>query len=307
MIKSIDQMRSVLAKAAIGTTLGIACFGAAMAAGFNPPPIADQPSTEHHVGKVIWAELVTPDLAAAERFYSGLFGWTFQDLSAGNDHYAVGLLDGERVAGVVQHVIRPGEKRQPAWLTFISVQDVDAASRIAVSGGGKVVVAPRTYDSRGRQAILADPQGAVFAVLASFSGDAPDYLAAAGAWIWSSLMARDVGADAAFYQTVFGYDVFDLESESGQEHVILSSDDYARASVNSMPADSVRRHPRWLNFVRVDDAADAATRAVALGGSVLVPPRVDRHGGRIAVLADPAGAPFGVMEWTQADNKDEPK
>jgi hypothetical protein len=40
---------------------------------------------------------------------------------------------------------------------------------------------------------------------------------------------------------------------------------------------------------------------------VLVEPRVDRHGGHIAVLADPGGAPFGVMEWTESDSKQEPQ
>jgi predicted enzyme related to lactoylglutathione lyase len=282
-------------------------MGAVLAENFNPPPLADRPSTEHHVGKVIWAELVTPNLTGAEQFYAGLFGWSFRDLSSGDTHYAVALLGGDRVAGIVQHIIRPGEKRQPAWLTFISVQDVDAATRIAVSNGGKIVIAPRTHESRGRQAILADPQGAVFAVLASVSGDPGDYLAAPGAWIWSSLIASNAATDAAFYRTVFGYDVFDLESEAGREHLILSTDDYARASVNSMPSDKAPRHPHWLNFVRVADASDAATRAIALGGSVLVPPRVDRHGGKIAVIADPAGAPFGVMEWTAAEGKGEPK
>jgi predicted enzyme related to lactoylglutathione lyase len=88
-------------------------------------------------------------------------------------------------------------------------------------------------------------------------------LAAPGAWIWSSLLTHDLDAEAAFYQTVFGYEVFELESNDGMEHVILSTDDYARASVNALPADSAHRHPHWLNFVRVADAADAATRAVA--------------------------------------------
>jgi predicted enzyme related to lactoylglutathione lyase len=139
--------------------------------------------------------------------------------------------------------------------------------------------------------------------MASYTADPADFLAVPGEWIWSSLLASDAGTDAAFYQTVFGYEVFDQESEDGQEHVILSTDNYARAGVHTLPADAMRRHPRWLNFVRVADAADAATRTVALGGSVLVPPRVDRHGGRIAVLADPSGAAFGVMEWTETDSK----
>jgi uncharacterized protein len=39
----------------------------------------------------------------------------------------------------------------------------------------------------------------------------------------------------------------------------------------------------------------------------LVEPRVDRNGGMLAVFADPAGAPFGVMEWSDSDTKAEPK
>lgn len=306
MNTSIRWARATAARLVVGAALCTTCIGAAVAADFDPPPIAAMPGTEHHVGKVIWVELITPDLAIAEQFYAGLLGWTFQDMSSGDTHYAIALAHGERVGGIVQRPIRPGVKRQPSWLTFIAVQDVDATTRLALSSGGTVVRAPRTYNSRGRQAILRDPQGAVFAIMASYTADPADFLAVPGEWIWSSLLASDAGTDAAFYQTVFGYEVFDQESEDGQEHVILSTDNYARAGVHTLPADAMRRHPRWLNFVRVADAADAATRTVALGGSVLVPPRVDRHGGRIAVLADPSGAAFGVMEWTETDSKEAP-
>ena len=132
-------------------------------------------------------------------------------------------------------------------------------------------------------------------------------LAAPGEWIWSSLLAQDPDKDAAFYQTLFGYDVFDVPSDDGLDHVILSTDDYARASVNALPSHSSRRHPHWLNFVRVVDAVDAAAKAVALGGRVLVEPHVDRHGGKVAIVADPTGAPFGLMEWSDTDSRREPK
>jgi hypothetical protein len=48
-------------------------------------------------------------------------------------------------------------------------------------------------------------------------------------------------------------------------------------------------------------------KVVQSGGRVLVEPHVDRHGGQVAVVADPAGAPFGLMEWTDSDSKVEPK
>ena len=256
---------------------------------------------------MIWADLVTPDSAGTERFYSGLFGWTFRDIHFGDTDYAVAFLDGQPVGGLVQRVVPPGEHRQPAWLNFIAVRDVDAAEQTALANGAKVVFGPKSYPQRGRQAVFADPDGAVFGVLASSSGDPPDVLAAPGEWIWSALLTRDPDTEAAFYQRLFGYDVFDLPNNDGLEHVILSTDNYARASVNALPNDSSHRYPHWLGFVRVVDAEAMAAKAVALGGRVLVEPRTDRHGGKVGVIADPTGAAFGVMEWSDTDSKQEPK
>lgn len=120
-------------------------------------------------------------------------------------------------------------------------------------------------------------------------------------------MSKDIDAEAAFYQDVFAYDVFDTATDDGLEHVILSSDNFARASANALPVDSKRRHAHWLNFVRVESTTDAVSKVIGLGGRVLVEPHVDRHGGMVAVVADPAGAPFGLMEWTDETGKAEAK
>jgi uncharacterized protein len=295
-----------------GTLAVLMLFGAAglsiaRAADFELPALNTPPSAEHHAGKMVWADLVTPDLAAAEKFYGGLFGWTFQSIHAGSSDYAVAMLDGRPIGGMMQKPIPSGEHHQSAWLTFLAVSDVDVVKRTALAHGAKVLADSRSYPMRGRQSVLSDPEGAVFAILASSSGDSPDYLPVPGEWIWSSLHAKDAGAEAAFYQELFGYDVFDLPSDDDLDHLILSTDDYARASANSFPSGSARRHPHWLNFVRVENAANMAAKVVAMGGRVLVEPRVDRHGGMLAVVADPAGAPFGLMEWSDSDTKAEPK
>jgi len=279
----------------------------ARGADFQLPALNSPPSAEHHAGKMIWADLVTPDLAAAEKFYGGLFGWTFQPIHAGDIDYAVAMLDGRPIGGLVQKAIPTGQHQQSAWLTFLAANDLDGVKKLAVSHGAKVLSDIKSYPMRGRQCVLSDPEGAVFALLASSSGDTPDYLPATGDWIWSSLHAKDAGAEAAFYQNLLGYDVFDLPSDDGLEHLILSTDDYARASANDLEQGSARRHSHWLNFVRVENAAQSAAKAVAMGGRVLVEPRADRHGGMLAVVADPAGAPVGLMEWSESDTKAEPK
>jgi predicted enzyme related to lactoylglutathione lyase len=290
-------------------SLAACCATAAMAAtapAFQLPAIGMAGASEHHPGKVIWADLVTPDLAAAERFYGALFGWTFTNIRADKTDYAVAMIGDHAVAGLLQRPIPPGKHQQPAWLTFISVPDVDAALRIAIGDGARELAAARTYAGRGRQAVVADPSGAVVAMLASSSGDTADELAAPGEWIWSSLLTRDPAKSAAFYKAVFGYDVYDLPSDDDATHVILSSDDYARAGVHTLPPGG-HRHPHWLDFIRVTDAAAASRKATELGGRVLVEPYRDRHGGQIAVVADPAGAPIGLMEWTETDDTAEPK
>ena len=126
MSSSIPRRRSSLQSLA-ALLLPVICFSASRAASFELPPLNAPPSTEHHVGKVVWADLVTPDLGAAERFYGGLFGWTFQTVHTGDSDYAVALVDGRPVGGLFQKSVQAGEHRQSAWLTFIAVRDVDAA------------------------------------------------------------------------------------------------------------------------------------------------------------------------------------
>jgi predicted enzyme related to lactoylglutathione lyase len=309
MIRLNHRDRNLISRglyAALVFAAGAATVHAAPSATVVLPSLTQPASGEHHVGKVVWTDLVTPDLEGAKRFYGALFGWTFQDVP-GDPNYVLALLNGEALGGLFQKAPPPGQVQQPGWLTFLAVRDVAAAQQYALQHGGKVLIKSHNYPQRGRQAVLADPDGAVLAVLAARGGDPPDYLAAPGEWIWSSLLVKDPQQETAFYKSLFGYEVFDLASEGDARHYILSSDGYARAGLNALPTDSMRRQPHWLSFVRVTDAAETVKKVLALRGRVLVEPRVDRHGGQLAVLADPSGAPFGVMEWSDADTKQEPQ
>jgi predicted enzyme related to lactoylglutathione lyase len=177
------------------------------------------------------------------------------------------------------------------------VRNVDATQGVALQDGAKILYEAHDFPDLGTQAILADPQGAVFAILASSTGDPPDVLADPGEWIWSSLITSDPDKAAAFYQVLFDYSVFDLPGDSNAQHLILASDDFARASVNPLPATWSRAHPHWLNYIRVDDAAATVGKVVPLGGHVVIAPQIDRHGAKVAVVSDPTGALFGLMEW----------
>src|ERR1039457_3343485 len=106
----------------------VATVNAAPGAAVVLPALTQPASGEHHVGKVIWADLVTPDLEAAKHFYGALFGWTFREVP-GDPNYTLALLDGEAVAGLFQKALSRGQVQQPNWLTFLAVRDVDAAQQ----------------------------------------------------------------------------------------------------------------------------------------------------------------------------------
>jgi predicted enzyme related to lactoylglutathione lyase len=267
------------------------------AAAADLPPLNVPASTEHHTGKRIYAELVTPDIAAAKQFYGQLFGWTFEDFIQRDAIFTQASQNGQVIGGIYQKPLPPG--RRPNWISFIATQNVAATTAQATQNGAKILLAPRAFANLGQEAILADPQGAVFAILQSNSGDPPDVLVQQGDWIWSSLIATDPTADAAFYKTLFGYEIYNLTDPQDAQHLILASDKFARASVNPIPSAWVGAKPRWLNYIRVDNAAATDTKIIALGGRVIQPPHIDRHGGKIAIVADPAGALFGVMEWPE--------
>ena len=210
----------------------------------------------------------------------------------------------EQVAGVAQRPAPAGNRAQPAWLAFFSTQDVDAAAKLATGQGARVLSPPHDIAGLGREAVMADPQGAVFGLLASSSGDPSDALKPDGVWIWRSLMTTDPTADATFYHTLFGFTTYAFPSPAGQQHLLLQSENYARASANTPPPANPALHPHWLNYVRVESAAQTVARAAQLGGRVLVQPHSDRHGGMVAVVADPQGAPVGLLEWGSSATKE---
>ena len=259
---------------------------------------------QYHPGKVVWMQLVTPDLAAAQRFYGALFGWNFDARRPGV--YAIAQEDGEPVAGLLQPTAGTAAPTgsHAGWLTFLSVHDVAHVVQSVQAQGGRLLSAAHRYP-RGDMAVFLDPQGAAFGVITRRGGDPEDALAAPGEEIWATLITRDPDLDAAFYQNVFGYEVFELPSDAALDgqHLVLSTEQFARASIDSLPVGHAEAHPRWLDYIRVDDVTGTAQRAQALGGRLLVAPHPDRHGGQLAVIADPHGAVLGLIEWSAAQKR----
>ena len=297
---ALDHGMRVGIAAALVAAAGSCMTGTARAqAAASLPALTPAPTAAHLTGKMVFAALVTPDLISAERFYSSLFGWRFTNAYLGRTLYGQASFAGRTVAAIAQKPMEPAGR--PAWRSFLSTDTLSASVDAAVAHGASVLVSPHELANIGRDALLRDPQGAVFGLLTSASGDPPDMAALPGEWIWSSLVTTDPSADATFYRTVLGYDLFPSPDARQAGHLILASGSYARASVNPLPTTHAVSRPRWISYVRVADLDAAAAAVTRLGGTVVVPPHEDSQGGAIALAADPQGALFGLLQWSDDD------
>ena len=280
--------------------LGLAAL---TASGADLPPITAPATNESHPGKFIWGDLFTSDPATAATFYTGLFGWTATTVDRpsllGTRHYTVLAVGDRPVAGIVRRTARAGDEIHGRWIGFISVQDVAQALAAATAGGGKTLSGPKDRPARGTQAIISDPDGATLGLIHSSSGDPGEFLPGVGDWTWAELFARNPSAAGAFYHTVAGYDVVPDTRGGGTNKFALVSGGFSRAGVNPVAA-RPKAHPAWLLFVRVASVKDAAAKAVALGGRVLVPPTDAPSEYWRAIIADPTGAPLGLVELGDA-------
>lgn len=116
-------------------------------------------------GAFCWGQLNTHDTAQAEAFYTALFGWGAKTGSGGGMTYTEWALGGAPIGGMM--AMPPGAGAPPHWLAYFAVADCKESFEKAVALGAKAWVPPTDLPGTGTFAVLADPQGATFALYKS--------------------------------------------------------------------------------------------------------------------------------------------
>lgn len=252
--------------------------------------------TSYAPGTPCWVDLATPDLEAAEAFYKPLFGWEIPELpnSAEMGGYRRAKLNGKDVAGAMPLM---QEGQPPAWSTYISVDDADAIGRAIQENGGTMIAEPMAVASYGRLAIFTDPEGAFFGIWepADFAG--AELVNEPGTVGWNELGTRDPAAAKQFYGAVFGWEYDEEPSDRVGTYTIAKVGDAMVAGMIDMNALEMPAEipANWLTYFIVADADAALDEIRSSGGSVMNGP-IDIPPGRFAVVTDPFGATFAVMQ-----------
>jgi uncharacterized protein len=123
----------------------------------------------NEAGTLTWNELASRDVEKSKAFYGAVFGWTGNTHAWGPSTYTEFAAEGKTIAGMREMGENDPPQVPPHWLAYFAVADCDATVAKAQELGGKVLMPAMTMDA-GRFAVLSDPQGAAFAVIATGGG-----------------------------------------------------------------------------------------------------------------------------------------
>lgn len=251
-------------------------------------------------GRFIWYELITPDMAGAKRFYGDLVGWTAQDLPPMGEAepYAIFSAGGNGVAGMMNlGAPMKAEGMPPNWTGYICVDDCDAAAAKVKALGGSVKREPLDIPGIGRFAIVADPAGAVFAIMKPIppEGGRPEVPPGTlGHTSWHELFGGSPEASLAFYGEMFGWtagEAFDMGPMGTYQ--LFSNQDGSVGGLMKKPDQAPA--PYWNYYFKVGDIEAAAERAKAGGAQILMGPMEVPGGDWVFQGVDPQGALFSVQ------------
>ena len=259
------------------------------------PPITKTPTNIKLTGKIVWHDLLTDDVNSVKSFYSGLFGWKFDNGGDPEAIYTTILFNGNAIGGII-HLEKKDDETNYAsqWMEYISVEDVDGVFQKVIKQNCKVFREPFDLMNRGRIAVFADTRGALIAIVNSSTGDPDDVEVEYNNWFWNELWTDDLNNSVEFYKSLFNYTIEEYKTRSDNDYVILRTKEKRRAGVLKIPYDDVK--PNWLPYVAVKDVKEVENKVKELGGEILVASE-DIIGNDAAILADPSGAVFTIHNW----------
>lgn len=254
--------------------------------------------TKYEHGTFSWVELGTTDAAAAKKYYGELFGWSFDDTPAGPGMVYTMCKKGEDLVAALYPMGKEMGGVPPHWLSYVTVDDVDATSAKVSASGGKLIKGPFDVMDVGRMSVVEDPSGGVLALWQAKKHGGATLKQAPGSLCWNELYTTNVDLAGKFYVDVLGWKTEAVDMGPMGTYTLFKREG-AKDNVGGMMAmpPTMKGVPsHWLAYFAVDDCDASTKKASDLGGKTLMPPMDIPNIGRFSIVQDPQGAVFSLYK-----------
>jgi hypothetical protein len=238
-------------------------------------------------GTPCWVDYGAADPTAAKEFYGSLLGWDWTEDSPEFGGYVNALKDGHQAAGLGP-LMSPDDS--PAWTTYFAAADAAATCERIRAAGGTVVVEPMEVGPMGTMVVARDPQGNPFGLWQAGTHTGAELVNEPGSLAWNEAAVDDPAAAREFYSAVFGFTFTELEGMGG--YATFATDERPLGGLGGLAPGAPRG---WSTCFAVASTDDTVAAVEAAGGKVTMAAE-DTEFGRFAVVQDPWGAGFSVME-----------
>lgn len=252
-------------------------------------------ATSTLLGRPVWYELMTTDMAAAETFYKNVIGWTSTPFRGSPDPYNVFKRGGDvQVAGLM-HTPK-GMNMPPFWSMYVAVPKLEEAVAHIKRLGGSELSGIIDVPDVGRMQMLKDPQGAAFYIIQPAPReDRPETAPEVGEASWHELMTTDAEAAMKFYSEVFGWQPSEpMDMGAMGKYYMFNRSIGMIGGMMNKPPEMAQVPPHWGIYFRVPDINAAADRVKTNGGKILNGPMEVPGGDWIVNAMDPQGAAFSL-------------
>jgi predicted enzyme related to lactoylglutathione lyase len=246
------------------------------------------------LGRILWYELMTTDIKAAEKFYKTVVGWTVMPFEGAAEPYDMWMrADSVPIGGVMK--IPQGMNFPPFWGMYVGVPRLeDAVARIEQLGGGSLS-AVIDVPTVGRMRAMKDPQGCMFSIYEPLSPpQQPEAEPQVGDVSWHELYTTDAEAALKFYTDLFGWKPTESMDMGPMGKYHMFGRRFPLGGMMNKPSEMAHVPSHWGLYFRVPDVHQGAERVTANGGQVLNGPMEVPGGDMIVNCMDPQGAAFSL-------------
>ena len=246
------------------------------------------------LGRVLWYELLTKDVDAAEKFYTAVVGWTTTPFEGSPQRYDMWMRAGSVPVGGVMP-LPEGMHFPPHWGMYVGVPKLEDGVAQIERLGGTALSGVIEVPTVGRMRTMKDPQGAAFSIYEPASPpQEPEGEPQPGGVSWHELYTTDADAALKFYTTLFGWRPTESMDMGEMGKYQMFGRTLPLGGMMNKPPAMAQVPPHWGFYFRVTDVHAGAERIQANGGQVLNGPMEVPGGDWIVNAMDPQGAAFSL-------------
>ncbi len=246
------------------------------------------------LGKFVWYDQMSNDLAGAEKFYSKVVGWDLAPNTMNAQTYTL-LKAGDDMIGGLMPIPPEAMGAKPAWMGYIAVDDVKAYADKVKAAGGAIHRPATEIPNVGTFAVAGDPSGAGFLLFKGNGDQAPSHDPMKPGHIgWHELHGGDPEKSFAFYSGLFGWTKGEALNMGamGTYQIFTTKGQQSGGMMKKMEQEPA---PHWLYYINVDAIDAAQARVKSAGGQVINGPMQVPGGSWIINGLDPQGAMFALV------------